>query len=66
MSFFDWFHKKKCRAIVIEDSILANVRSNLEKLMELWRKEGAEKIVVFRHPKGAGNSPFPISTTAAL
>lgn len=59
MSLFDWF-KKKCRAIVVEDSIFNGIRTNLEELMELWRREGAQKIVVFKHPKGAGNSPFRI------
>jgi hypothetical protein len=60
MPFFNWFNKKKCRAIVIENVILNSLRANLEELMELWRREGAEKIVVFSHPKGAGNSPLPI------
>jgi len=58
--FFNWWRKKKCRAIVVEDSILDGIRANLEELMELWRREGAQKIIVFRHPTGAGNSPFPI------
>ena len=60
MSFLPWFCKKKCRAIVIEDAILSSLRGNLEELMEMWRREGARKIVVFPYPKGAGNSPFPI------
>jgi hypothetical protein len=59
MSFFDWF-KKKCRVVVVEESILSDVREELEKLLECWRREGANKIVVFRCPGGAGNSPVPI------
>lgn len=60
MSIFDWFFKKRCRVIVLEDSILSNVRPNLEELMRLWRREGAQKIFVLIHPKGADNSPISI------
>jgi hypothetical protein len=32
----------------------------LEELMELWIREGAEKIIVYKHRKGAGGSPEAI------
>lgn len=52
--------KKKCRVVVVDDSILSAIKVNLDKLLYLWLREGAEKIFVYKYPKGAGNSPLPI------
>jgi len=60
MSFFDWLFRKRCRVIVIEDGILTSLQPNLHELMEMWRREGAQRIFVFLYPKGAGGSPVPI------
>jgi hypothetical protein len=57
MPLFDWFSKKKCRAIIVEDSILGSVRTNLENLGEMWRREGADVVMIHSHSKGADKSP---------
>lgn len=40
------------RAIIVEDGLLEGLQENINILIEDWKREGADEVFIFPHPKG--------------
>ncbi len=45
------------RVIVVQDNLLPGIQSNLDMLVEDWKNEGAEDVIVLTHPRGVHLNP---------
>ena len=45
------------RAIIVEETLLADLQDNLNILIYDWKNEGAEEIFIITHPRGAHLNP---------
>ena len=45
------------RAIIVEDGLLEGLQENINILIEDWKREGADEVFTFTHPKGVSLNP---------
>jgi len=48
------------RAIIVEDGLLEGLQENINILIEDWKREGADEVFTFTHPKGVSLNPSGI------
>ena len=50
------------RAIIVEEGLRDGLQENLDILVEDWKREGADEVFIFSHPKGVSLSVITLKT----
>ena len=50
------------RAIIVEEGLISEIQDNLDLLVDDWKREGADEVILSTHPGGVNGDPSAIRT----